>query len=279
VPPADSWDPPQYERFRNERELPFHDLLALIEPPTRDRAVLTAVDLGCGTGALTVLLHRRLMALAPGARVSTTGLDSSAAMLAQAVVNAGDANADGVSLELGSIEDFAAECDGARAGSCDVVFSNAALHWVDDHPRLLAQLVRGLAPGGQLAVQVPANFDHPSQVAADETARQEQFALALGGYVRGVRVLPPERYSALLQELGFARQHVRLQVYGHTLPSRDDVVEWTRGSLLTDYERRLDADTFAQFLDAYRDRLLPQLADTRPFFYTFKRILLWGMKP
>ena len=49
-----------------------------------------------------------------------------------------------------------------------------------------------------------------------------------------------------------------------------------KGTLLTEVERRLEADAYAAFLARYRERLLPRLADTRPYFFTFKRILLWG---
>ncbi|HVM96778.1 MAG TPA: hypothetical protein VMT89_10330, partial [Candidatus Acidoferrales bacterium] len=91
-------------------------------------------------------------------------------------------------------------------------------------------------------------------------------------------VLAPEIYSALLDELGYTQQHVRLQVYAHHLASRDEVVEWTKGTTLVPYEQRLSPAMFAQFVEQYRARLLPQLADTRPHLYTFKRILFWGRK-
>src|ERR1019366_7922403 len=67
----DTWNPTQYERFRTEREQPFHDLVALI---TR-RPAGRVVDLGCGTGGLTALLHHEVSA------TSTLGVDSSEAML------------------------------------------------------------------------------------------------------------------------------------------------------------------------------------------------------
>ena len=86
-------------------------------------------------------------------------------------------------------------------------------------------------------------------------------------------VLPPERYASLLHDLGYKRQHVRLQVYGHELPSAHDVVEWVRGALLTDYERRL-GERFPQFLERYRERAVAALGGARPFFYTYKRVLI-----
>lgn len=37
------------------------------------------------------------------------------------------------------------------------------MHWVDDHPALFANLMRTLAPGGTLAVQMPRNHHRPLQ--------------------------------------------------------------------------------------------------------------------
>jgi trans-aconitate 2-methyltransferase len=70
----DRWSPGQYDRFAAEREQPFHDLLALVEPAPGG----LAVDLGCGTGRLTHALHERTGA------DETIGVDSSARMLDKA---------------------------------------------------------------------------------------------------------------------------------------------------------------------------------------------------
>ena len=143
--PTEVWNPDQYERFRRERQQPFFDLLALVRPVSSPRVI----DLGCGTGELTSELHRRL-----GAR-ETIGVDSSAAMLERAAAHAGD----GLRFERGDIAEFVA------ADGFAVIFSNAALHWLPDHQALIGRLTRALRPGGQLAVQVPANHDHASGLA------------------------------------------------------------------------------------------------------------------
>jgi len=252
---TDVWNPEQYERFRDERSQPFFDLVALVRP----RPGMRVVDLGCGTGELTSLLHGRLEAR------ETLGLDASEAMLAEARPRAGG----GLRFELGDI----AKWDGR---DFDLVFSNAALHWVEDHDELFTRLRRALAPGGQLAVQVPANHEHPSQTVAVAVAREAPFRQAFRGWTRISPVVSPAAYAELLERLGFAEQHVRLQVYGHRLESRDDVVEWLRGTTLTDYQRRLEPEQWEEFLARYRDRLLPRLPDRRPFFFTFQRILVWG---
>ena len=67
-----------------------------------------------------------------------------------------------------------------------------------------------------------------------------------------------------------------MQVYGHVLPSTDDVVEWVRGALLTYYETALSPEQYAEFLEAYRKELHGVLGDERPYFYTYKRVFVWG---
>jgi len=183
---------------------------------------------------------------------------------------------EGLSFRRQDIADFAPEVEAEAQAECDLIFSNAALHWVPDHRRLLTRLTTALADHGQLAIQVPANFDHVSHETAREIAGESPFREALGGYTHSRFVLEPEDYASLLEELGYREQHVRLQVYPHRLASRGEVVEWLRGSLLTAYARRLSDEMFRDFLERYRERLLPRLNDGRPFLFTFKRLLFWA---
>jgi trans-aconitate 2-methyltransferase len=254
----DVWNPDLYGKFREERAAPFMDLLLLVDAGPGPRVL----DLGCGTGELTRLAHERL-----GAR-ETVGVDASAAMLERAAAQAGG----GLSFRHGDLAAFA-------DGGFDVVLSNAAIHWVPDHAALLPRLAALLAPGGQLAIQAPANDQHPSHALARDVAREPEHAAALGGFVRESPLLEPERYARLLFHLGLARQRVRLETYAHPLASRDEVVEWVRWTLLTDYERRLDAQAWARFLARYRELLLGALPDERPFVYTYRRLFLWGRLP
>lgn len=262
----DPWDPARYGRFRAERAAPFDDLLALVEPAEAPRVA----DLGCGSGELTRRAHERL-----GAR-ETVGVDASAAMLAAAAAHA----APGMRFVLGDLAAFVAgECARPEdGGPFDVLLSNAALHWVPDHAALLARLAGRLAKGGQLAFQVPANEAHPSHAVAREVAREPAFAAALSGHVRDSPVLAPEEYARLLFALGFGAQRVRAEIYAHPLAEPGEVVEWVRGTLLTDYERRLTPERYAAFLARYRERLLSELPDQRPYLYTYRRVLVWGRR-
>ena len=244
------WSPEQYQRFQSERKQPFLDLVALIERRPRMRIV----DLGCGTGELTREIHETLAA------EETVGIDDSDTML----LKSGHFEGEMLRFERGSVEAFVTD------KPYDLIFSNAALHWIGGHEELLHRLTNFLAPHGQIAVQMPDNDSHPSHRLAAEVARDFEVA------PRPAHVLPPERYAEILNHLGYKRQHVRMQVYGHLLPSTHDVVEWVRGALLTYYQSLLPAEKFEDFLKDYHARLLHVLGDKRPFFYTYRRILLWG---
>ncbi|MGD1010977.1 MAG: methyltransferase domain-containing protein [Acidimicrobiales bacterium] len=259
--PGDNWDPTQYSRFASERAQPFFDLLDMVAAvPGGD-----VVDLGCGTGELTVALHEHSRAR------TTVGIDSSEAMLSRATPLAGN----GLRFELGDINSLRGE------DSFDVLFANASLQWVPDHPRLLRELAARLRPHGQLAVQVPANGDHPSHALADELARQPPFSECLEAdtTVGAPVVCPPERYAELLNTIGFCDQQVRLQVYGHRLASVEEVIEWTKGTTLLRFKAALPPELYDLFLARYRQRLAEVLGNESPYFYTFKRILFWARLP
>lgn len=232
-----TWNPDQYHRFRTERMAPFEDLIRWL----RVRPGLKAVDLGCGPGELT----RRLAELLPDSEV--IGVDSSPEMLPKEP-----------GFELARIEDF--------QGHYDLIFSHAALQWVDDHPALFSKLWSCLKPGGQLLVQMPYNFDHVSHQSA------ARIALSLGQTVRNFPLLPVEDYARLLFDLGAVDFQVILKVYPHLLADADAIVEWTRGTLLTAYT------VTPEFLEAYQAEVR-QACPGSPVFYPFKRLLLTASKP
>jgi trans-aconitate 2-methyltransferase len=174
--------------------------------------------------------------------------------------------------------------DAVGLGPFDVAFSSAVLHWVPDHDQVIRSITEALSPGGQLAVQMPANFDHASHTVAAEVLKRSEFAEAGGAKLvtrPGLHVHPPEHYAELLHQLGYAEQHVRLQVYGHELTDTAQVVEWTSGTLLTPVRSAMatDPDRYDRFVDQYRARLIEVLGDRSPYFFGFKRILFWGRRP
>jgi len=250
------WNPAQYNQFKDQRAKPFYDLLALIQPAQFSNAV----DLGCGTGELTRALFNSLH---PAHMI---GIDSSAEMLAKS--NAW--KTDGLSFKQMDIAQYRPDVP------VDLLFSNAALHWLPDHQVLFPALLSGVVASGQVAIQMPCNFDHPSHTIAGDVAKT-LFPDRFDHHQNVSGTLAPEQYAAIFHACGFEEQRCRMEVYGHPMPSGNAVVEWTRGSLLTAYQQQLSPTEFEAFLDTYRNELIKQIGDG-PYFYAFKRILLWGRK-
>lgn len=234
----------------------------------RDAPLARAVDLGCGPGELT-----RTAAAQLGC-ADMVGIDNSAKMLAEAT----SITTPRVRFEHGDIGAWTSVADH------DLVLANASLQWVPDHVSVLARWTAALRPGGQLGVQVPANAYMPSHTVAAEVAHREPFFSAFGtagppADPVALYVLEPEQYASLLYELGFTQQHVRLQVYPHVLPSSRSVVQWVRGTTLTRFQDRLDPETYSAFIVEYERELLRVIGDRSPYFFPFRRILMWGRKP
>lgn len=243
------WNPEHYHKFQTERSAPFDDLLTLV----RVRSGLRVVDLGCGTGELTQRLADRL----PASQV--LGLDSSPSMLARAA----PLSRPGLRFEQGD--------QAQLMGEWDLIFSNAALHWTDDHPALIRRLFVCLREGGQIAVQVPSNHNHISQQIVAETARSQPFATILHGFVRKSPVLPIDEYAEVLFGLGADEIIVLEKVYPHVLEDSDAVVEWLSGTALVPYFDRL-GEHREQFMSVVRDKMRAALPGA-PVFYPFRRTL------
>jgi trans-aconitate 2-methyltransferase len=247
------WDPNQYQKFQSERAAPFEDLVSL----GVFRPGLSIVDLGCGSGELT----KRLASLSTGSQ--TVGVDSSKAMLERARVHEGA----GLRFELGEIETW------KPARPLDLVFSHAALHWVEDHPELFTRLAGFLGKGGQLLVQMPSNHDHVSHRIVRELAASSPWRERLSGFSRETTVLSIDAYAELLHGLGLERPTVFEKVYGHVLPDSKAVLEWLRGTLLVPYLDRLspeDGQAFLLELGARLDRAIT----ARPYYYAYRRTLI-----
>jgi trans-aconitate 2-methyltransferase len=249
-----SWDPAQYLKFAGERLRPALDLLARVPAESPD----TVVDLGCGAGNLAPMILARW----PGTRLA--GVDGSPEMLEKA--RADHPRAAFVQADIGAWR---------PERPVDVIFSNAALHWLDGHERLLPALLEALRPGGWLAVQMPRNFNAPSHTAIVETIEQGPWRARLEPVLRREPVAAPGFYWRLLE-----RRAAELQVweteYLQVLSGDNPVAEYTKGTWLKQFLDRLEGAERAAFEADYRARVLawyPPEPDGRTLF-AFRRLFL-----
>lgn len=235
------WDPTQYARYAEYRSRPFFDLVAQIGAQSPG----TIVDVGCGSGELTISLAQRWPA------ATLLGVDSSPEMISRAPVG------QGACFTVRAAQDV-------DAVGVDVLVSNAALQWVPKHTELLSRWAGQLNEGGWIAFQVPANFDAPSHRLMRELADSRRWRGRLQGVLRGaLAVAEPDTYLDLLHAHGLHADVWQTQ-YLHVLPGADPVLEWVRGTGLRPVLHELNDDEADAFSAEYAS-LLRHAYPVRPY--------------
>ena len=273
-----TWSPEQYLRFAQPRLRPALDLLARIDVAMPARVC----DLGCGAGNVTEFLVQRW----PGADV--VGIDGSAAMLERARQALPSVRWVRHDIAQWSPAQHRDERIGGRNGArigkrigkrkeerFDVIFSNAALHWLPDHQRLFPALVARLAPRGVLAVQVPNNFAAPSHTAIADTVLNGPWRSRLAPLLGPPPVAEPARYFDWLRP-HVADIDIWQSEYLQVLEGADPVKEWTKGTWLKRFLEALEPPQATAFEAAYAERVraaYPPLADGRTLF-PFRRLFI-----
>jgi trans-aconitate 2-methyltransferase len=220
-----AWDPDLYLKFGAERNRATTDLIAQIdlEAPRR------VVDLGCGPGNSTALLHARW----PNADI--TGVDNSAEMLAEARRQFPEWK-----FEQADLEQWSPEAE------YDLVFSNAALHWLRGHAALLPRLFSHVASGGVFAAQIPHHGLSPAHQAVREISLQPRWAATLASAREHLTVHSPDFYYDVLAPLA-NRVDIWVTIYHHEMAHVEGILDWLRGTTLRAYLDALLPEQQQQF--------------------------------
>jgi trans-aconitate 2-methyltransferase len=244
-----------YLQFAKERTQPAVDLVSRIQlaHPTR------IVDIGCGPGNSTALLRHRW----PDA--ATIGLDNSPEMLAAAK--------QAYPAEQWLLADAAAW---QAEHPFDLVFSNAALQWLPDHATLFPQLLAHVAPGGALAVQMPAHYASPLHLVTLDVAESPAWRHLMDRPRQALTRESPAFYYRVLRP-HTAQIELWETEYYHIVQNAQAIVTWFRGTGLRPFLEALESDEQrAQFeqqvLEGYT-QAYPSQPDGRVLF-PFRRLFM-----
>ncbi|HYL98960.1 MAG TPA: trans-aconitate 2-methyltransferase [Blastocatellia bacterium] len=218
-----TWNPDQYLKFADERTRPCRDLAdrVSVNGPRR------IIDLGCGPGNSTAVIADRW----PDAEI--TGLDSSPDMIESAKKSKPNAH-----WVVGDIASWAEQGPEKEAEPYDVVFSNAALQWVQPHKSVFPRLLSRVAEGGALAAQMPGNFDGPAHRAMREIAHSPEFKDRLSFEVREWFCHDTGFYYDVLAPHA-SRLDIWMTEYLHIMPDAQGIVEWYKGTGLRPFLQAL----------------------------------------
>jgi trans-aconitate 2-methyltransferase len=248
------WDADAYLRFGDERTRPAVDLAARIAVP----APGTVVDLGCGPGNSTAVLRRRW----PDARVS--GVDASPEMIAAA--RRAHPEHDWLCADIRAWSPGAA---------VDVVFSNATLHWLGEHPALVRRLFGFVAPGGALAFQIPSDAQALVRRLVHEVADDPAWSARMTAARTALTMERPEVYYDALAEVA-TRMDLWETEYAHVMDEPRAIVEWMASTGMRPFLEPLataERDRFTAMLLARVEKGYPRRRDGRVLF-PFRRLFV-----
>lgn len=251
------WNPHTYSQFKDIRYQPFFDLAGLISPEN----LKNCVDVGCGTGEQTAILSGKFES------AKFLGIDSSEEMLRESI-RFEKAN---LHFKLTTIEEFV-----QSVSKWDLIFSNAALQWCDNHAELFPKLMAKLNSGGQFAVQMPFQRENILNNILLETVSEKPFIDLLEGFIQNSPILRIDDYAKLLFDNGLKDLSISLKVYPIVARSETDLYDFISGSALIPYMERLD-DEGQKLLAAAFMRRIQAYFGSFPSIYPFKRILLYGV--
>ncbi|GAB3843198.1 methyltransferase domain-containing protein [Nesterenkonia populi] len=253
-----------YSAFGAERAQPLIDLVSRVRA-SRPRRV---VDLGCGPGSGVPVLR----AAWPDAVI--VGVDSSPEMLERAAEESEDPNVSFIRADIREIS------HGLLPGGepADVVISNAALHWLPDHRRLLPSLMELVAPGGVLAVQVPGSFSNPSHRLLYDMSAEEPYRAFVDQSKLIRPTASPQEYLHDVARPGWEAEAWET-TYCHVLQGEDPVFAWISSTGARPVLDQLPEGAREQFVTDYKAALREAYPRTeigtvlpfRPIFFLARR--------
>ena len=156
-----------------------------------------------------------------------------------------------------------------------MIYSNAALHWLEDHDGCFPALFAALAPGGTLAVQMPRNFAAPSHTLDDRGGADGPWREVLEPLLRPAPVAAPDFYYDLLAPLArVASTSGRASIYRCSTASTRS--RNTPNGLAIPLLAALDEPQRSRFEAAYTERV-PAPTRARPdgkTLFPFRRLFL-----
>lgn len=252
------WNPEKYNQFKNIRYQPFFDLMELISHEN----LKTAIDIGCGTGEQTHILSQKFD------HADFLGIDSSPEMLAKSQKFENE----NLNFKLISVEEFTKSNQ-----KYDLIFSNAALQWSDDHEELFPKLISQINDGGQFAVQMPMQADNILNKILLELVQEKPYSEFLNAWKREPTMLNIDEYAQILFDGGLKDIQIIQKVYPIIADDAEKLFDFISGSALIPYMERFSEEQQELFISEYKTRINKAFKKF-PAIYAFKRLFLYGKK-
>jgi trans-aconitate 2-methyltransferase len=216
------------------------------------------LDLGCGDGVLTA----ELASLVPQGFV--TGIDGSSGMIDTAR-KLERANLHFRLLDINQLD---------YSNEFDLVFSNATLHWIKDHDRLLKNVYRSLKKEGVLRFNFAAdgNCSNFFRVVR-EAIKKPEYAGDFESFEWPWYMPTPEEYKVLIEKFPFREANVWGENADRYFSDVDAMVKWIDQPSLVPFMKNITGLKKQDFRNYVVDRMIAAARqDDGRCFETFRRI-------
>jgi len=222
------------------------------------------LDLGCGDGAITFQLAEYV----PNGEV--IGIDASQGMI-EAAMEKKKGNLKFILMDINDLN---------YKNEFDVIFSNAALHWVKDHEKLLLNAKKALQTGGII------RFNFAADGNCSNFIRVIREAITLDYYSDNFDdfdwpwYMPKiEEYESIVKRIGFKELKIWGENADRFFPDSDSMVKWIDQPSIVPFIEKVDNNKKDEFRRYVIKRMIADTMDQNGrCFETFRRINLKASK-
>lgn len=222
------------------------------------------LDLGCGDGALT----KNLSLLVPDGFVK--GIDASGGM----IDTAKELESANLSFQRLNINDISFN------NEFDIVFSNATLHWIFDHKKLLKNIYKALKDYGVIRLNFAGDgncsnfFD-----VIKETLNSVEFKQYFKNFQWPWFMPTISEYKTLVKDCGFTKLEIWEENADRYFPSKEEMIKWIDQPSIVPFIKLLDEPEKKKFRDKVIDRMIEKTEhEDGCCFETFRRINVYAKK-
>jgi trans-aconitate methyltransferase len=231
------WDAEDYSRSSAMQKKSGRELIARLNLAGDERLL----DIGCGDG----LLASEIAGLLP--RGSVLGIDSSEEMILFARSTYPMERFPNLDFKTMDVRNLAFDDE------FDVIFSNAALHWVSEHLPILRGIEKGLKPGGRVFLQMGGSGSHMEIVSVLGTVlARDAWRGYFGDFNYSFGFHAAQDYISWLEGAGLTPKRVELVPRDMAMDGRDGVAGWIRTTWLP-FTQKIPQDL--------RERFIQELVD------------------